>query len=284
MLKQRILTAAVLAPITIAAIFFLPLKLFALFAAAVYLLAAREWGGFVNRSCQSWFIYPLGLILAATLVVVPIDAIWVPHLHQGAKYLLIVGGAWWLLSAIMVLSYPTSSSIWTKNAWFKALFGILTLVPFFWSLVTLRGADAMHDPLHGAWLVLFVMLLVWGADTGAYFSGKALGKHKLAPKVSPGKTIEGFVGGLLTTLVVAIIAMFLFEIPGDRQGYFIFSAVMASLASTLGDLNESMFKREAGLKDSGNLLPGHGGVMDRIDSLTAALPVFTLCYIVWFNS
>lgn len=283
MLKQRILTAAVLAPLTIAAIFFLPLKLFALFAAAVFLLAAREWGGFVNKSCQSWFIYPLGFILAATLVVIPIDAVWVPELHSGIEYLLIAGGGWWLLSIVLVLSYPNSTALWKNNPWLKALFGIVTLVPFFWSLVTLRGADAMHDPLHGAWLVLFVMLLVWGADTGAYFSGKALGKHKLAPKVSPGKTIEGFVGGLITTLVVAVIAMVLFEIPSERQAYFIFASVLTSLASTLGDLNESMFKREAGLKDSGNLLPGHGGVMDRIDSLTAALPVFTLCYIVWLN-
>lgn len=266
---------------TIAAIFLLPLKLFSLLAAAIFLLASREWGSLVSREKRAYIIYPFGLILGASLIAIPVEGIWLSELNRYVLGILSAGGVWWLCCLMLVLAYPKSARLWRGKAWLKGLFGLLTLMPFFWSLVTLRSVNFFHDPTQGAWLVLFVMLLVWGADTGAYFTGKSLGKHKLAPKVSPGKTIEGFIGGLVSTLVIAIIAMYCFVIPPEQQLWFIFAAVLTSLASSLGDLSESMFKRQAGIKDSGRLLPGHGGVLDRIDSLTAALPVFTLCYIAW---
>jgi len=126
------------------------------------------------------------------------------------------------------------------------------------------------------------MFIVWGADVGAYFAGRTFGKHKLAPNVSPGKTWEGVYGGIVTTTLVAFIAGLMLQdtIHMDltiKQWILLFAATFVVTAvSVVGDLVESMMKRHRGIKDSSNLLPGHGGVMDRIDSMTAALPVFAL--------
>ena len=135
---------------------------------------------------------------------------------------------------------------------------------------------------------MLVMFLVWGADSGAYFTGKKFGKNKLAPKVSPGKTREGFLGGVAVSMIIALIAAVVMtvspsgELDSTKFVIILFTCFVTSISSTLGDLNESMFKREAGVKDSGTLLPGHGGILDRIDSLTAALPVFAVIYLVCF--
>jgi phosphatidate cytidylyltransferase len=138
-----------------------------------------------------------------------------------------------------------------------------------------------QDFYFGAQLLMYVFLLVWAADSGAYFVGRQFGKHKLAPNVSPGKTIEGLIGGLLSAAVVSYFASQYFIIESDKLAIFFVGSILTTLVSALGDLTESVFKREAGLKDSSNLLPGHGGILDRIDSLTAAVPVFALIYIHW---
>ena len=121
------------------------------------------------------------------------------------------------------------------------------------------------------------MLVVWATDTGAYFAGRTLGKHKLMPSVSPAKTLEGLAGGLLTTMVVVAGVMYI--APEQELGLLVVVTLVTALASAFGDLSESMFKRAANIKDSGTILPGHGGILDRIDSLTAAFPVFTFIYI-----
>ncbi|HNB19176.1 MAG TPA: phosphatidate cytidylyltransferase, partial [Agitococcus sp.] len=122
----------------------------------------------------------------------------------------------------------------------------------------------------------YVFCLVWGADTGAYFAGRKFGKHKLAPSVSPGKTIEGFVGGLITTSMLIVAVAIYRDLSAIRFVAFVGLSLLTVLASVLGDLLESMVKRQAGVKDSGNIFPGHGGALDRIDSLTAAAPLFAL--------
>jgi phosphatidate cytidylyltransferase len=271
LLKQRIITALMLIPLVLGALFFLPLKFFALLAALVFLLASREWSGFVSAAPQQWL--PIVFCL-------PVEQLWTPHLHPLVMGVLWTAVSWWLLGLLLVLRYPQSAKLWKESIWLKSLFGLVTLVPFFWSLVAIRGYNFYHDPMMGAWILLFVMGLVWAADSGAYFFGKAFGKHKLAPAVSPGKTIEGMCGGLFTASLLAIGVTWSMGFVPAKMITVLFCSLLAVLASVLGDLTESMFKREAGIKDSGTLLPGHGGILDRIDSLTAALPVFLLSYLL----
>lgn len=301
MLKQRIITALILAPLTLAAIFLLPLKWYALAMAGIFILATREWAVLVdknNTKLPNALVVGYSLILGATLLVIPPDvlSIWQVSdnqisLNPIVSAILVTGAVWWLISLSLVLRYPTSAKAWTDNTLLKVLFGLLILVPFFWAMMALRSYNFAHDETAGAWLVMLVMFLVWGADSGAYFSGKKFGKNKLAPKVSPGKTREGFFGGIIVSMLIALIAAVVMEVSPSGEldsakvvvtkvAVILFACFIATLVSTLGDLNESMFKREAGVKDSGNLLPGHGGILDRIDSLTAALPVFATIYLV----
>jgi phosphatidate cytidylyltransferase len=142
---------------------------------------------------------------------------------------------------------------------------LFALVPVWLALVRL------HE--QGPQLMLFLLLLVVAADIGAYFAGRALGKHKLAPRVSPGKTWEGVGGGLVAAAMMAAFGVWWFDMDAVP---FMALCIVVAIASVVGDLTESMFKRHAGLKDSGNLLPGHGGVLDRVDSVTAAAPVFLI--------
>jgi len=280
--KQRIITALVLAPLAIAAIFFLPLKFFILFATVVFLLASKEWAGFVSKEPSSKILYVFAIILGISLFLIPSEHIWIeqvlnPYISSG----LVVAAVWWCVALLMVIGYPGSAKRWKSSRATKALFGLLTLVPFFWGLVVLRSVNINVDFYFGSQLVMYVFLLVWAADSGAYFAGRQFGKRKLAPNVSPGKTIEGLLGGLVCAAIVAYFASQYFAIADNKLIIFFIASIITTLVSALGDLAESIFKREAGLKDSSNLLPGHGGILDRIDSLTAAVPVFSLIYIYW---
>jgi phosphatidate cytidylyltransferase len=282
--QQRIITALILAPLAIAGIFFLPLKFFMLFSAVIYLLSSKEWAGFVSKSPSSVILFVFGLLLGGTLLLIPAEQIWQAGKVNGyIIYGLFAAAAWWCLSLLMVISYPSSAKLWHKNKLMKAVFGLLTLVPLFWAMVVLRSVNIEYDFYFGAKLLMYVFCLVWSADIGAYFCGKKFGKRKLAPNVSPGKTVEGFFGGLISAMVVAVIGAILFVIPADKMVLFVLGSLITIMVSALGDLSESIFKRESGLKDSSNLLPGHGGILDRIDSLTAAVPVFALIYLFWLS-
>ena len=131
-----------------------------------------------------------------------------------------------------------------------------------------------NNPDYGSEFVLYIILIIWFADSGAYFAGRALGKNKLIPKVSPGKTWEGVAGALVATLIIALVSINLLKIPSEQTMIFIIITLVTVIYSIVGDLSESMFKRMANIKDSGTLIPGHGGMLDRIDSLMSALPVF----------
>ncbi len=155
--------------------------------------------------------------------------------------------------------------------------------PVFLGMLALRAWHYADNHYSGALWLLYVMILVWGADSGAYTFGKMFGKHKLAPKVSPGKTWQGFFGGLLTAAVISW-AYGVWAHLDVTPTVLLVCSVVAALASVLGDLTESMFKREAGIKDSGHLIPGHGGILDRIDSLTAAVPVFACLLLLVFRT
>ena len=189
------------------------------------------------------------------------------HLPMLAPAVLLLAVLWWFAATWLVIGYPASSRYWGQGVG-KLVIGLLILLPAWQGLVLLK-----QWPLANG-LILAVMVLVWAADIGAYFSGKTFGKRKLAPKVSPGKSWEGLYGGLAASLLITLVV-------GLQQGWSagglllaLAGAAVVVLISVVGDLTESMFKRQSGIKDSSNLLPGHGGVLDRIDSLTAAIPVF----------
>ncbi len=261
MLKQRIITALILAPLALCGFFLLEGGSFALFIGAVVVLGGWEWARLSGFEAQSSRIL-YAVVVAALLFVLYL----LPDL---APWLLVAALIWWLMATWLVLTFPESSAHWA-SAICKLVIGLLILLPAWQGLVLIK-----QMPL-GNWLILSVMILVWGADIGAYFSGKAFGKRKLAPKVSPGKSWEGLYGGLAACLLItAVVGVY----RGWSLGEIIFALVSAAivvLISVVGDLTESMFKRKSGVKDSSNLLPGHGGVLDRIDSLTAAIPVFAL--------
>lgn len=197
---------------------------------------------------------------------------------MGVQVILVAGVLWWCLALRMILRYPGHEAWWKHCISLKWLFGLLTLLPFFWALVVLRTYHTSADHVLGSWRLLFVMSLVWVADTGAYFVGRKFGARKLLPAVSPNKTIEGLLGGVGAASLLAIVVTLARDATLRESLAIVVSSILAVLASVLGDLTESLFKREAGMKDSGSLLPGHGGVMDRIDSLTAALPIFVISY------
>ncbi|KEQ17809.1 phosphatidate cytidylyltransferase [Endozoicomonas numazuensis] len=263
MLKQRILTAVVLAPLALASVIFLPPTAFSVLIALVIMLAAWEWA---NLSGFEDAVTRLGYAVLTGV------ACWFVQ-GVSAYLLLAVSIVWWLIAFALVKGYPVSAKF-CHSRLLRLVMGLLTLVPAWFALSKLK----FHD--QQGWTIMLVFLLVWAADVGAYFAGKNLGRHKLAERVSPKKTIEGLVGGLLMSLLVAACVGLYHDLSFARGMGLLLLSVAVVLVSVLGDLFESMLKRERGIKDSSNLLPGHGGVLDRIDSLTAAIPVFTLALIV----
>ena len=185
---------------------------------------------------------------------------------------------WWAISSFLVLVYPRGNRVWQHQKFVKAVFGYLTLVPAWIALITLREWHYLLDQNSGAWLALFVFGIVWSADIGAYFAGKRFGNHKLMPNVSPGKTIEGFLGGMFAVALLAIVVQWQNGVDAVNWLIPTICGVVIGVISAFGDLSESMLKRDAGMKDSGTIFPGHGGLLDRIDSLTAAMPVFLIFF------
>ncbi len=264
-LRQRVTTALLLAPLAIGAILYLPRPLFALLLGVVMAAAAWEWSllaGLRGRAARGGFVAAVSVLLLLVWVLLRWPA--------GVVLLLLASIAWWLLAAVWVVRYPHSARYW-RAGWRRVAIGLLLLVPLWGALVALHGAGEQ-----GVWLILLLMLLIWGADSGAYFAGRRWGRERLAPRVSPGKSWQGLWGGLALGALVALLSLALFPVEIKNQLFFIMLCIISVLLSVLGDLTESMFKREAGVKDSGSLLPGHGGVLDRIDSLTAAAPLFAL--------
>lgn len=258
MLKQRIITALFLIPMVLGAIFWLDNQWFAFAMAIPVLLGAWEWSNLMGLSEP---VQRTKIVASVALGLCIVEV-------TGFQWVVLVGALWWVWGFMLVRQYPGGIDWWTgeKKMW---VIGLLLLIPAWQGLVYLQGlAD-------GPWWVLYAMLLVWGADTGAYFAGRSFGKRKLAPAVSPGKTLEGLFGGIaLTSLVAFLVVVFSPAAQSMGVAGFLFISVLAVLASVIGDLFESMAKRHRGIKDSSQLLPGHGGVLDRIDSITAAVPVF----------
>ena len=286
MLKQRILTALVIGPAAILAIFYLPLPYFAMLLLALVSIGAWEWGPFMGLT--STFERVIFSAVTTTLIgvlwwFIPLSNLWSSHFvaSDNVIYILWLSVAWWAISAVLMFVYPKLTAIWSTNHAIRAVFGWLTLVPTWLSFVLIRSHDYDANPYQGAQLLMFLFLMVWSADIGAYFVGKAMGKNKLMPNVSPGKTIEGFLGGVVSACLLTAVAGYFLHFTQSQMIIILWVTAIIATVSVLGDLSESMFKREAGVKDSGTILPGHGGILDRIDSLTATAPIYALCYIMF---
>ncbi len=271
LLKQRIITAVAMAvPLLLLLAYLAPVPLMLLFAAIV-LAAAWEWTALSGMQAASLrILYTLAIAGSMALLflfgnlldVVPNTALIREVLHAGV--------VWWAIALLWVMGYPGSARLW-GNRPVRAMMGVVVLLPTWLALCYLRLQG------QGVLLIIYVLLVVIAADVGAYFAGRAWGKAKLAINVSPGKSWAGFWGGLAASQALALLVAQFWPggLPIGLLPFMVISGV-ASLASVLGDLLESMVKRHQGVKDSGTLLPGHGGLMDRLDSLTAAIPVFTL--------
>jgi len=285
LLKQRIITALILAPLAILAVFYLPLLYFSGLLLAIFAIGAWEWSAFLGLKSQS--IRSLYVALTVLLIILlwfflPPTDLWtgLGGLQTYALSVLWLSVGWWILATLFIFTYPKAIARWAKSPMSIAIFGWFTLIPTWLAFMVLRSHEHMINAFHGAQLLMFLFLLVWSADIGAYFVGKSVGKRKLMPNVSPGKTIEGFLGGVACAAILTLsIGCFLAWSQQQLINAFIV-AIIISIVSVLGDLTESMFKRQAGVKDSGKILPGHGGILDRVDSLTAATPIFALCYLL----
>jgi phosphatidate cytidylyltransferase len=259
MLLPRVLSAIVMAVLFVCAVFVLNATHFIFAMAGVVVLAGWEWARLSGVHNQ------LGRILFAVFIGVVCFSALNFNMHEMSLYL---SPALWTAALYWVIRYP-APLLW-RYVLSRLLFGVLVLVTTWSALVVLRESDNFL-----VW-VLLLMGLIWGADSGAYFAGRAFGKRKLARFVSPGKSWEGVVGGLLLTQSGIIVFVLLSEFSFTQWCILSFIALLTSSVSVLGDLTESLFKRHEDLKDSSHLIPGHGGVMDRVDSLTAAAPIYVL--------
>jgi phosphatidate cytidylyltransferase len=252
MLKTRIITSVVSLVTLGVVLFVIPPRATELVIGALILAGAWEWSGFLGLSkpvVRVFYVILIGLLCA------------IAYLLPGtAAAVLQVGLIWWFAAFIWAMLFPTP--IPTVLRW---LCGALVLVPLFTALILLFRAGPAY--------LLFALLIVWAADAGAYFAGKRFGRVKLAPSISPGKTWEGVIGGLSLVILLSVVVGLSADVSVGVLAPFCLAVAAVSI---VGDLTVSMFKRTAGVKDSGKLFPGHGGVLDRVDSVAAAAPLFTL--------
>ncbi len=261
MLRQRVLTAVILGPLLLWVVVWAPSSVTVPVIAAVMLLGAWEWAQFCVKNTAARLVY------VAFIALVMFVALNVGASAAGLSNLFVIALLWWGVAFAWLTLAPLRA-----NKLLAACAGALVLAPTWLALSRLHRVPASGH-VSGSMLLLFFLVLVFAADVGAYFAGKTFGRLKLAVRVSPGKTWEGVLGGFAAAAVVALIGAQWFALP-----WLPFLGLSAAVvaASIVGDLTESMFKRHVGLKDSSNLLPGHGGILDRIDSITAAAPVFAL--------
>lgn len=262
MLKQRVITAALLVPLVIAAIFLFETVWFSLLLACVVTIGAWEWAGLCKTNKSVQYIYSV----VTLLILVVLYWLNSANIYNG---IIFIGVAYWLLAVVLVFLYQNQRNLLPKSYVLLLTIGLLLLVPMWSSLTVLKSSVN-----YGAELIMLLMLLIWGADTAAYFAGKKWGKRRLASRVSPGKTWEGTFAGMLAGIVIALAYVIVSNKDLKLGLIFIGIATVTVFISVIGDLMESMVKREADIKDSGSILPGHGGIMDRIDSLTAAAPMY----------
>jgi len=276
MTKTRLLAALIMAPVAIAAILLLSTPWIVALAAVVFLAGLWEW--FELAEIEDTLARTVLLVAHLALMVA---IVWASRSASGYSYVLfqlasVIGVVWWLLALLWLRNYDFASNHESWARFFKLAAGALAIIPAWCALAWIHASE----PNGHVWLFT-ALAIVWAADSAAYFAGRHFGGtlfkgRKLAPRVSPNKTIEGLAGGVLAGVLIGVCGSLLAGADGAQVPLVALVALVATLASVIGDLYESLLKRHAGVKDSGHLIPGHGGILDRIDGVVAALPVFAL--------
>ncbi len=273
MLKTRFLTAIVLVPIFLAALFLLPDIYWSLLMLAAISVGIWEWVGMAKFTTSQSIFYLLATLVTGLALAFGSSVEMAYFQQKGMFWGILAATLFWLLLAPIWLISRCN----IKNVVLMAVAGWLVILPMWLALISLRRISP--------WLLLGIIVAVWIADIAAYFVGKRFGKRKLAALISPGKTWEGVWGAWLAVSVYGLALCLVFEL----DYWLILGLWGVTVLSIMGDLLESLIKRHAGVKDSGSLLPGHGGVLDRIDGLTSSLPLaaffiyFPLYYTAWFH-
>ncbi len=283
MTRTRLLAALVMAPLAICAVLFLPTPWMAVLSAAAFLVGLWEWLKLTDIEDP----IARGVLLVVNLLLMVV-LVWASRSNSGGSFILfklmvLIGVIWWLLAVLWLRHYTFASDHNTHARVFKLAAATLSVIPAWCALVLIHagqvglgvGQAAASQPNGQRWLLL-ALAIVWAADSGAYFAGRRFGRNKLSPRISPNKTIEGLIGGAIAGMIVALAAAPFAGATLKQLPYVAIVAVWTILFSVVGDLFESLLKRHVGVKDSSHLIPGHGGVLDRIDSILAALPVFAL--------
>ncbi|MCS5708360.1 phosphatidate cytidylyltransferase [Candidatus Berkiella cookevillensis] len=274
MLKYRILTACLLIPFVLMGIFFLSSEHFTLMAAFIFLGASYEWGQlcFKNNYITIAFCSVFALLMFG----------YHYFSHLLSADIVLLGSAFWIVPLLSVITFQSEKTTLFQSKTLRVLSGLLFL------LLAWIGLSEIHAQPLGGFLIISLFLLIWSADTFAYFVGRAWGKTKLSP-ISPGKSLQGAVGGIAGSLVVGgliYVAWHMFALSSlptvlNHFPLWLLFVSLISVLSIAGDLFESLLKRISGVKDSGKLLPGHGGLLDRIDSLLPTLPLYAIFIAYW---
>ncbi len=266
--RTRIITALLMAPVAIGAVYYLPTPYLAAFVAAILLAGLWEWSALSGLTDN----IPRSLYVAGNALMMLALAWGSGRGLFGLKLISLIGAIWWIIVCLWLWRFEFAKADTSLNRSIKLLAGSLSVIPAWCALSWLHGSSDL-----GPRWALFALAIAWAADSGAYFAGVRYGKTKLAPRISPGKSWEGVIGGVIAILLLAVVAnqSWLF-LDWSELHWLLFLTVVTMFFSVIGDLFESLMKRHSGHKDSSDLIPGHGGLMDRLDSLLAVLPIFVI--------
>jgi phosphatidate cytidylyltransferase len=256
-----------MAPFAIGAVYYLPTPYLAAAVAAILLAGLWEWSALAGLTEK----IPRSLYVAGNALMMLALAWGSGRGLFGLKLISLIGALWWIFVCLWLWRFEFAKADTSINRSIKLLAGSLCVIPAWCALAWLHGSSSV-----GPRWALFALAIAWAADSGAYFAGVRYGKTKLAPRISPGKSWEGVIGGVVAILLLAIASTPLLGLFWSELGWLLLLTIITMIFSVVGDLFESLMKRHSGFKDSSDLIPGHGGLMDRLDSLLAVLPIFVI--------